>query len=725
MAIAAERIGEALNNGERSRPVAPAAGTTFEFAQLEAHVRALAASQNAAYTPAATLPRAFREALRYAQTVSFDIFDTAVVRYVDHPADVFLHLEQHPAFCSHCFAGPIARLRIRAESKARAMVAKLIGSYEVNLLEIYQVFCDLAGLAWEHAPDFVAAEEQIELALCAVNPPLHALYQEARAAGKQVLFVSDTYHTQEFLLRLLQSAGYDATSETLFASSATRKSKQSGELFPVVLATLTLDPGSVLHVGDHPVSDGERAREAGLLSILHPHKACRDELTLLTPEQLRGTAEEHGARAAHSFMRGVVRSTPQAAADAGRAGDFWWRLGYAAAGPLTVGFCQWLRPALERDGIDHAYFMLRDGALLLKVWQALFASDRPPCPATALAASRRAALLPVLELAPAFALPSLLGGIGLRPVREYMERLGINASCFTAEARAAGFTSLDQQIDGRFETQRLVELLLQKRVMNVLLERSRTERAALAAYLEHEGLTACRNVALVDLGWSGTIHKSLHILLQSLAPSTQVTGYYVATFPEAGHSVVPGLQARSYLAHRGEPQQVYHRIVQFLNFFEIVYSSSEGSLLYFDLRADGRAEPVCQPPDKSDAQCRHLEAIHEGAVAFAETYRRRGTPLTLGPLPPEAAAERVFRVILQPTPEEARHLGSTVHCDNLGSASQHVSARLRQTTEPSELIADYERAHWKQGLLAMATPETAALRTLLWLTSIEAAEWAG
>jgi predicted HAD superfamily hydrolase len=231
----AQQIEERSGNGK------PAEAGALDFATLETYVRTLAASQQGACTPARKLPEAFAKALRHATAISFDIFDTALIRYVDHPADVFLHLEQHPAFRAHSFQVPVARLRMRAESTARAMVAKLISSHEVNLLEIYQVFCDVAGLSREYAPAFLAAEEQIELALCVVNPPLHALYKQARAAGKQVLFVSDTYHTQEFLLRLLHSVDYEATPETIFASSAARKSKQSGELFPVVLATLALE----------------------------------------------------------------------------------------------------------------------------------------------------------------------------------------------------------------------------------------------------------------------------------------------------------------------------------------------------------------------------------------------------------------------------------------------------------------------------------------------------
>jgi hypothetical protein len=79
------------------------------------------------------------------------------------------------------------------------------------------------------------------------------------------------------------------------------------------------------------------------------------------------------------------------------------------------------------------------------------------------------------------------------------------------------------------------------------------------------------------------------------------------------------------------------------------------------------------------------------------------------------ASEEFFRVINQPSREEASQLGGLVHCDNLGSSSTHTCARLRPTDDPEQLLEDYKQAHWKQGLLSLPTPEAAALRTLLWI----------
>ncbi len=196
----------------------------------------------------------------------------------------------------------------------------------------------------------------------------------------------------------------------------------------------------------------------------------------------------------------------------------------------------------------------------------------------------------------------------------------------------------------------------------------------------------------------------------------------MATFPESQHSVVPGLAACSYLAHRGAPTQVYRDILSFLNLFETLYSSTEGSLLCFAESTDVDAltglppiVPVRQASDKSAEQCRRIESMHAGAMAFAAEYRDHLFMQELPLMLPEVAAEFIFRVIRSPTTEEAELLGQLVHCDNLGSTSQHVAAIVRKTADPALMFQDYCDAHWKQGMISMATPQSAAMRTMVWL----------
>ncbi len=693
----------------------------LSFENLREYAEAERNKGRAQHTPPTHLYDAFRKILPSVDIVSFDIFDTALVRYVEHPVDVFFHLAQHPAFQAHHFAKPVSRLRIDAENSARRMVFGILGSMEVNLLEIYQVFCDLNGISRSFAEAFVAAEEEIELALCIALPAIQQIAQDSAGEGKRVIFVSDTYHTSDFLLQLLRHVGYDVQPRDIFVSSLTRKSKQSGELFPYILAAIGTSPKRVLHLGDHPISDYSKALSAGMNAILHPHKAAREASNLLPLADAQVTNTGDPSLSQIAVLRGMRQLTNQVAKDRGHRDDFWWKFGYRAAGPLTVGFCQWLEQGLRAEGMEHAFFLMRDGELFFQVYQALFGSKPGACPGTRLDSSRRAMLLPVLEFFPLFAIPSLFAGIGPRPVREYLDRLGVSAELYQQEAIAAGFHSLEERIDGRTETKRLMQLFVQPRVLQALLAKSKQEREALTQYLIQQGMPNHSKVAIVDLGWTGTIHKSLHLLLNRTAPETHLTGFYVATFPDAENTIIPKLERRSYLAHAGNPLDVFLKINSFLNLFESVYSSTEGSTLYFapDAANPGRVHAVRQVPDKSPEQCSQLDAIHAAVLAFANDYRRVTDAFDFPALPPELASEEFFRVIDRPTCEEALRLGGLTHCDNLGSTSKHVSATLRPNADLADLLEDLSNANWKKGVLTLPTPEAAALRTLLWLMDSE------
>jgi predicted HAD superfamily hydrolase len=688
----------------------------LDFASLLQHTRRTQAKARANYTSKSDLAACFTSKLAAVQVVSFDIFDTALVRFVDHPADVFLHLEQHPAFAGLGLRQPASVLRVAAEKAARSLVFQQIGSYEVNLLEIYQVFCDLNGIPQDYVQSLVTAEEEIELRLCTPCEPIFALYLEAVAAGKLVIFVSDTYHGTEFLLRLLRNNGYVLEDSSLFASSEARKAKQSGELFPLVLARLGVKASDLLHVGDNPVADHKQPLSQGIEVILHSHKACGETASLFL-DGLRVAGGDSKLRQI-SEVRGMQRLSWQAAARSGFDGDFWWRFGYSSVGPLTVGFCQWLENRFRADGMDQAYFLLRDGALMHAVYQALFKGVPEACPASTLPTSRRAMVLPVFELAPDFALPNLMAGIGLRPMREYIERLGLSAEKYRAEALEAGFESMDECIDARLSAERLITFFFSRPVLLDLLNRGRAERESLLAYLKKKGVASHAKVALVDLGWAGTIHQCLHVLLKSVASPTHLTGYYMATFAAADHAITD-VSVASYLAHKGQPAAVCAQIRSFLNLFETVYTSAEGSLLYFEGTSRKNVEAVRQASDKSADQTRNLHKMHQGALAFAEDFRHRNPDWKSSPLPPELASEGVFRVINQPTIEEAQFLGGLVHCDNFGSSSTHVSASLNAISDPTQLVESFKKVHWKQGCLALPTVEAAALRTLLWLSERE------
>lgn len=674
------------------------------FATIQKQAIALGKGAHARPTKSADIPKVFEEALALCSVVSFDIFDTLVFRQVFHPRDVFLNLEKQDAFRRHGpWKRPVFELRIQAENQARNAWFQKMQTGEVLLPEIYDAFCQIAGLAPELAAVLAAAEEEVELGLCRPNPPVQALYQRARQSGKPIIFLSDTYHRRDFLVRLLAANGCETDAGAVFASSEYRVHKQGGQLFLRVLEHLRIPANQMLHVGDHPVSDHQKPIQLGIRAILHPYRASPLEVPAYF---------SHGTALLQSHIRALAAGetncrTPRR--------DFWWLLGHNVAGPLLTGFCLWLHRCFQSQGIERACFLMRDGEIFERIYRVLFDPARENLVVRTLPSSRRAFIFPLLESASQFALPMVLAGVGRRPVGEYLDRLRIPSADYAAEFRASGFTGAADLIDARLEGNKMIGLFNQPRVREALRMRSALEKDLLLCYLEQEGLGADCKIAVVDLGWHGTLQKALHLLFHERGWRPQLFGYYLATFPHFSQFLPSDLRFQSYLTHLGEPSRIFQTLGSFRELLEIICSSSSGSLLHFEQTGRGVA-PVFQENEMTPEQLTRVAQIHEGATAFAGAFGKSARDFDFGEIPPEVAAESLLRLQANPTKVEAQKIGGLTHSDNMGSATRRFVARFRPDSHaPADLWDDYLNAYWKQGLISQPSAQAATLRTLLWL----------
>jgi FMN phosphatase YigB (HAD superfamily) len=646
----------------------------------------------------------FEQELLAARVVSFDVFDTLVVRHVNHPVDVFLHLERHPAFSHRSFPRPVAELRRTAEDSARRLLFEQHGTVEVVLPEIYRVFCSLAGLPPETADQLTAAEEAVELRLCYRNPRLVALFDRAVALRKKVIAVSDTYHRRDFLVRLLQSVGVQLPASSVFASSARRINKQSGQLFAHLLKQLALQPEEMLHVGDHRVSDGETPRRLGIRALRHGHRVWIEQ------EQPTPASEV-------GHLRSCVRSLASFEARCGpRLDNFWWLLGHNLLGPLLCGFCRWLQRGFQTDRIDRVYFLLRDGEIFHRVYRTLFPDHSGAPSLHLLHSSRRAYQLPLLDQGPEHIRRQLLVCNTPYPVALYLRRLGLNPDEFGDDFPACGFESAAAAIDARNEGTRVLALLDRPRVRAALREVVRREREALLAYFRQERLFAPGRVALVDLGWHGSLQKAVHLLARQTGTGPDaLVGYYLATFQPFLENMPADLAARGFLTHLGEPADRAAVLTQFREFLEVIGSSPMGSLVCFE-QTDGLVRPRCLANPAGAEQLAALGEIQAGTLAFAQNYRTVAQSLALPEIPSAVAGEELLRLLTQPTKEEVLHIGALVYAEDFGTTVARPVADFRPTSHtPADLLADFQATFWKQGMLNHPSPQGATLRTLLWL----------
>jgi predicted HAD superfamily hydrolase len=577
--------------------------------------------------------------------LSLDVFDTAILRRVARPIDVFELVE--PGF---------AAVRVEAERVARERSR----CDEVTLYEIYEAL----PAAPARREELRARELEVERSVCVAHPSVRRLYAAARRRGMKVVFVSDMYLPREVVEAILDGAGYGAH-DGLFLSSELGLTKASGETYAVVARAVGVEPSRILHVGDDYDSDVTQARRAGLVAVHAPRPP----------------------RVQHAELAGSVHAALVRERRAGGGDDFWARIGYEQAGLVYLGFARWVRERAVEAGCERVYFLARDGWILQQVYQRLGGGP----PSSYLYASRRALNLPAIERLGPAELEFLGSGYTPLRVRDFLRRISLDAADLDADLRAVGFSSADEILQA-LDRERLHALF--GRLAPRILAQARSEREVLLDYLRQEGLTDLRKAAIVDLGWHGTLQRSLAALL---GPSVQLTGLYLGTFEKAR---APGHSIEGWLCNFAEPRHRYQAIRACCEIWEFLHVAPHGSVVGF-ARGPRGIEPLFARDETPDAQRADAARLQSAGLDFVDDMLSVLGDREL-PIGPDTAAAGLMRIVTAPTREEAARFGDLIHGEGFGDVITPRALVARPSWKarlglPGALRHEYHSAYWKAG----------------------------
>ena len=283
--------------------------------------------------------------------VTFDVFDTLLLRPLARPEDAFYLLGARLGYPD------LRRLRIQAEEEARRRKEVAAGSREVTLEEIWAVLALETGLSQTEG---MAAERKLESDLCRANPYFLPVVAALRRQGKTLAVLSDMYLEEETVAALLDRCGF-GTFDACLVSGERGSSKSGGGLYR--LAQKLLGPGrACAHVGDDPWADQRQAEAAGWAAFPYRnvHRAG-------TPYRAEDMSPIVG-----SLYRGLVNTRLHNGAELhSRA----WEYGYVYGGLFVVGYCRFVEQLRRELGADRLLFLSRDGAVLLRVYQRLYPAE--------------------------------------------------------------------------------------------------------------------------------------------------------------------------------------------------------------------------------------------------------------------------------------------------------------------------------------------------------------
>jgi FMN phosphatase YigB (HAD superfamily) len=632
--------------------------------------------------------------LKSAGLVSLDVFDTALLRSVAQPRDVLaLAAWRTERRLGHGISlRTMVEARIAAEAQAR-QAALAEGREEVTMNEIYSQF----GSAFEDVRLGYQSEElATERDVCYANPAILALYRKLIAAGTDLAFISDTSLPQEFIETLLVGNGYRGP-HRVFLSSAFGKTKARGGLYRSMCSQIGIEPSRIWHIGDNSHSDVLQARRFGVNGLWYRPTPLRSER-----RRFKDCENEQGI--ARSLITGI---SALHRADCYTEETPWRKLGFTIAGPLYLGFVQWLIGRLAEFKSKRIYFLSRDGLIAKRVYDELRPLYNAPL-SSYLMISRRAVVLPGMTRVDEPALEFLCGNQLDLLVKQYLSRIGMDPNRY-ATALAEYGLSLETLVDNQNKRVSLARFF--KGFENDILEIAGRERPNLIRYLEQEGCFDTDSVSFSDIGWDGSLQRAMAPILTSARPDIRISGYYVSTSVRIRRLAETGGTGVGWLVDGGLPEERQRIVKSGRALAELLFTANHGSVLSYR-EEGGRVFPSMAPVGITSNYVQAAEAIQDASTRFVSDYLR-----AFGGLPPvQIDRDDVFRaftrLVDRPTVAEANAIGDLIHIDGFGAteAGQPIAGPLsfwQVISKPSAAVSRFLQAPWRLGVLVriLKTPK--------------------
>ncbi len=466
----------------------------------------------------ASLLKQGRRLAASCRTVSFDLFDTLLIRRIHDPDLVKLPVAR---FLSARAAAvgidrswqSVQHLRDTIEQRHRQETGQSFDDHEACYPRFMQ---ELLQTLFEDRYDETLLDDVTRYELAMENSMLVPRQElldwvnELHEQGKRLFIVSDIYLPAKHLRELCAHAGLLHLVEDVISSADSFLAKASGKAYPLIRERFGLDTSTWLHVGDNPISDGLRPAEFGIKALVLRDGSEKFRKAIVKRYVNYGKGRPfYRGRALQQLMlphEGENIPRPPLYAE-----------GYNFLGPLVCGFVQFIAEECRRLCLTKVFFFSREGYTFKKVWEAITPLLYPDgnLPAIEYLYVSRMALagascavggLTKTAASIAFLPPgnrdfrdlARIFKFDVEPMLPHLQRHRLAADTCLSRLHAG----YEQHNSVRF-----LELLEDGAFQDEVRRQTSSANEALMRYLDELGFFAQQQVAVVDIGWLGTIQR--------------------------------------------------------------------------------------------------------------------------------------------------------------------------------------------------------------------------
>lgn len=420
--------------------------------------------------------------------ITFDIFDTLVKRDVPVPTDIFKLMANKYGLKD------FYRKRILAEEEAR----KSTVNKEITINDIYKRIPEFS--------EYENIEKKVEINECNCNKEIIEFYNWA-VKHKKVYLITDMYldrKTIENILNKSQITNYNG----LIISNEENFVKSDGSLFHFFLNKYNINSNQVLHIGNSFKADYIGAKKEHIHAIKIP--------TYINRKMHEYKNNINANKEAFKFLNAFINNHTYSK-------NKYEQFGYECFGPLLYGFVQWIAKDMEKRDIEQVLFMSRDGFIMKKVYDSLGLNKK--IPSFYFEASRRSLRVPNYNESMIYSqMVNSLTVPNLTNLYQVFDSWGLDANNYKNVIKKVGlninqeFKRSELKQEERFEQ-------LYAYIKGDIFKNAHEELKNLNKYLSNINFE--KKVAIIDIGWGGSMQHFLSETLHKMDISPQITGYYI------------------------------------------------------------------------------------------------------------------------------------------------------------------------------------------------------
>lgn len=546
--------------------------------------------------------------------VSFDIFDTLILRKVMLPQDIF-RLVEEKVKSDVSFDFYNERLKAAAEQD----------DPYYTIVDVYDRLRDNTGITGEQRDELLQIEIVTEKDAAVIREDTFDALDFALSCGKDVWLLSDMYLTKQIILDILEAACdkfQDREKGMLYQSlieklpddhiriSCEEKRRKKSNDFWIFFGHMFPAGTTKLHIGDDPSGDYGVPKGFGIDT--YPVLNTRDVMDI---SSIRMNDDKGGiinSVAEGVFVSDILNSPFVLNENKGRpeiktCRDF----GRWVLGPVITKFLIWLIRTSNADGVERLLFCARDGWFLTRDLEHL----KKICPDYSfpeikyLPASRRLIFATNVESQAdleEFARIPFAGTF-----REYM------LSRFNIVVDDRSETINDEQVDPSSDKNiyRKIDAYREEIRTELAIETENYDR-----YLDKYGFSKLHEDAIVDLGFNGTnqFKYQQHI-------RRKIKGYYLFFNFDKNNIYAHQCDAKACFNDISLPNGRDGKVGQKSMFLESFLTAPYGMIRYID----SNCKFVCERPKKNQRNFDRKIEVNEGVLEYMDDYMSLAAPLGL------------------------------------------------------------------------------------------------